>query len=242
MKLTAITSLRPALLLAVCLAPAASAALIYTSGPLNLLIPDDTETGLVRTLDVAESFAVGSVTLNLNLSVPAGTTGWAGDLYAYLQHDTGFSVLLNRPGRTAGNPFGYGDGQAMAISLRDDAVNGDLHSYRTVATGSENVALSNPLADAWQPDGRITDPASVVTGDPRNALLGQFIGADSAGTWTLFIADLSGGSQFQLDSWALQITPIPEPATFGAMSGLALLVLALWRRASSNRTNGVQHS
>lgn len=226
-------SWQTALLLALCLAPAASAAVVYSSGTLNLPIPDDTETGLVRTLNVVESFAVGSVTVNLNLSVPSGGTGWAGDLYAYLQHDTGFSVLLNRPGRTDASPFGYSDGQPLTISLRDDAANGDLHSYRSVATGSENVALSGPLTGAWQPDGRTSDPASVVTGDPREALLNQFGGVNSAGIWTLFLADLSGGNQFQLDSWELEIgsfTPVPEPQTVRLVTGVMLLGGALWRR------------
>jgi len=234
MKNTASLSLRAALLLALCPVPVASAAVVYTSGTLNLAIPDDTETGLVRTLEVAESFAVGSVTVSLNLSVPAGQTGWTGDLYAYLQHDAGFSVLLNRPGRTAASPFGYGDSQALTISLRDDAPNGDMHSYRTVATGGENVALTGPLTGAWQPDGRITDPAEVLTGDLRSAMLSQFRGLDSAGTWTLFLADLSGGNQYRLDSWGLELAdfaPVPEPAAVGVLSALTLLGLAVWHRS-----------
>ncbi|HTH47808.1 MAG TPA: PEP-CTERM sorting domain-containing protein [Candidatus Limnocylindria bacterium] len=229
MNTTASPSWRTALLLALCLAPAVSAAVFYTSGTLDLPVPDDTDTGLVRTLEVADSFTVASLTVSLNLSVPAGEIGWAGDLYAYLQHDTGFSVLLNRPGRTAGSPFGYADGQSLTISLRDDATNGDLHTYRTALGGG---ALTGPLTGAWQPDGRTTDPASAVTGDPRTALLSQFDGVNSAGTWTLFLADLSGGGRYQLNDWSLNLegSPVPEPAVTVVTTSFLLTAWSLLRR------------
>lgn len=98
--------------------PAHAQSVSYDSGMLNAPIPDDTDTGIVLTLDVTESFAVADIRV----------------------------------------------------------------SYRTVVTGSENVAFGGLLSGAWRPDGRATDPSSVVTGDPRPLLLGEFAGLDSAGT------------------------------------------------------------
>lgn len=216
------------------LALTARAAVIITSGSLNTPIPDDTDTGLVHSLNVPDSFIVGSVSVSLNLSVPGGDYGWTGDLYAYLQHGNGLSVLLNRPGRTDGSTAaGYGDNQTLTVSFTDGAANGDIHNYRLNVTGSDVIPLTGPLTGAWQPDGRATDPALTLTADPRTALLGQFNGLDSAGTWTLFLADLSGGSRFQLDSWGVELsafTPVPEPETVGCVVGVALLGFAAWGR------------
>ncbi len=215
------------------LALTARAAVIITSGGLNTPIPDDTDTGLVHSLAVTDSFSVGSVSVSLNLSVPGGDYGWTGDLYAYLQHGAGLSVLLNRLGRTDGAPLGYGDNQAINVSFTDGAANGDIHNYRLNVTGSDVIPLTGPLTGAWQPDGRATDPALSLTADPRTALLGQFNGLDSAGTWTLFLADLSGGGRLQLDSWGVELgafSPVPEPAAIGCAVGVALLGFAAWRR------------
>ncbi len=215
------------------LALTTQAAVVINSGTLGTPIPDDTDTGLVHSLAVADSFSVGSVSVSLNLSVPGGDYGWTGDLYAYLQHGAGLSVLLNRPGRTDGAPLGYGDNQSINVSFTDGAANGDVHNYRLNVTGSDVIPLTGPLTGAWQPDGRATDPAISLTADPRTALLGQFNGLDSAGTWTLFLADLSGGGRLQLDSWGVELsafTPVPEPETVGCVAAVALLGFAAWRR------------
>lgn len=218
---------------AVTLATAAHAQVVYTSGALNLGIPDDTSAGIASTLNVMESEVVTSVSLALNLSVPAGDYGWFGDLYGYLQHDSGLAVLINRPGRTAANPTGYDDGQAVTITFSDAAANGDLHGYRTTLYGDESTPLAGPLTGAWQPDGRATDPALTLDTDARTALLGQFNGGSMVGNWTLFLADLSGGGQYRLDSWSLtlnDISPVPEPAALGVVLGAALVGFAAWHR------------
>jgi len=217
----------------------ANAAVVVTSGSLGALIPDDTETGFVHTLHVADSFEIASVSMSLNLTAAPGGYGWTGDLYCYLQHGTDLSVLLNRPGRSAGSaPAGYADNRAINVSFSDDAANGDIHNYRLKLTGSDLLPLAGTLGGAWQPDGRATDPGAVSAGDSRTALLGQFGGRNSAGDWTLFLADLSGDGQFRLDSWSISfdaVTPVPEPAQYAMLTALGLLSLAFVRSTLEHR-------
>lgn len=225
---------RLSVLVGLAVATSANAAVVYTSGTLNTAIPDDTSTGLATALQVVETAPVSSVSVSLNLSVPAGQTGWFGDLYGYLQHDSGLAVLVNRSGRTGGNATGYADGQSVAVTFADGAANGDIHSYRFTLFGDENTAISGPLTGTWDVDGRAVDPGTVLASDPSTAMLSQFNGVNPAGTWTLFLADLSGGGQFQLDSWGLEfsgISPVPEPASYAVVAA-GLLGFALLRRAA----------
>lgn len=221
---------------------AGAAPVSISSGPLNAPIPDQSNTGIAYTLTVPESLILTSVSLSLNLSVPAGSFGWFGDLYAYVQHDSGFSVLLNRPGRDTGNIAGYDDGQAINVTFADGAANGDLHTYRTALNGDENTGLTSALTGLWQPDGRAVDPAVTVASDLRTATLAQFNGLNSAGVWTLFLADLSSEAVYQIDDWSLQLegyeephSDVPEGSTCAAGLALAAAGLLTWLRRTSNR-------
>ncbi len=184
----------------------------------NLLIPDGDPSGLALTRTVH----IPVPQLN-TLGVWLETSGgWNGDLYAWLAHDTGFSVLLSRPGRSATLLDGY-PGSGMTISLRDSAAQ-DIHLYELATpAGGEPT-------DWWQPDGRDTSPFDVVSTDPRTAMLSSFSGLDSSGDWTLFIADLVPGEQATLVSWGLYFNPVPEPST-------ALLLAAASWLASRRRRN-----
>jgi subtilisin-like proprotein convertase family protein len=219
---------------AAALAVTASAAVVeFDSGPLNQWLPDDSATGFASTISVADSGIVAGVSVRFELSVPANQTGWLGDLYAYLRHDDGFAVLLNRPGRTAVNPFGYGDGQTMNLTFADSALNGDIHGFRAASPLNASGSLVSPLLGAWAPDGRAVDPAVVLDTTPRTALLGAFAGHSLDGNWTLFVADLSGGGQHCLDRWALEFevepSAVPEPANTAAAVTIGLLAFACWR-------------
>src|SRR5206468_1563155 len=72
-------------------------------GQASLAIADGNASGVSDLRQSSSSItAIGSLTVSLNISGE-----FNGDLYAYLRHDSGFSILLNRPGRTADSPSGY---------------------------------------------------------------------------------------------------------------------------------------
>ena len=187
----------------------------FTFSGLNAAVPDGNPNGLSNTQTISTSTtAIGALTLTLNLF---GT--YNGDIYAYVTHSSGFAVLLNRVGRTGNTgsaSFGYGDA-GFQVTFSDSASNGDVHVYRNVMT----PGAGSPLTGLWQPDARDVDPGLVTDTSTRSAYLSSFNGLDPNGSWTLFIADMSSGDTFTLDSWGLDITPVPEPATWAA--GLLIL-------------------
>lgn len=202
---------------------------VFKTADLNLAVPDGNSAGLVSTIHV-HGIAANPFGVEVHLTLRGlGEGGYAGDLYVTLQHHSGFSVLLNRPGSIAGRPGGYADGAGMDLVFSDQA-SADIHDYRLTLSGSHTVPLPGVLTGMWQPDGRNVDPGSEVWGATRTAMLDAFSGIDPNGDWNLFVADLSGGGEFELNSWAMQITPVPESETFAFAGGLSLLVWATGRR------------
>src|SRR5690242_3521149 len=94
----------------------------YSFSP-SLAIPDGNGTGMSDSHIISGSAipAIGDVQVILDIS-----GNYNGDLYVYLRHETetspgtflsdGLSVLLNRPGRTLGNPSGNSD-SGLQITL-----------------------------------------------------------------------------------------------------------------------------
>lgn len=189
----------------------------------NSVIPDNDTGGLANFHSLTSSISnITDVQLTLNI-----TGGYNGDYYAYLTHSSGFTILLNRVGSTAGNPFGSIDSGFTNVVFSGSALN-DIHDYQSVTD-----PLGGPLVGGvWAVDGRNVDPAFAVDTDPRTAFLSSFNGLDANGGWTLFIADLAPAGQGTLVSWDLTITgfsAIPEPGTWLAGT-MAVASLALWRR------------
>jgi subtilisin-like proprotein convertase family protein len=196
----------------------AAASTTWTGPTWNVstLIPDNDEVGFVdtRTINIPQVTEIENVTVHLNFS-----GGWNGDLYAYVLHDSGFAVLLNRPGRS----LSALDGSAtvgMDITFDDSAVS-DIHTAIPLSGGS--------VSGIYQPDGRETDPYNTLNSDTRTAMLADFIGLDPNGEWKLFVADQSPGEESTLQSWSLTITAVPEPSA-AALGGLGVLLLLRRRR------------
>jgi subtilisin-like proprotein convertase family protein len=195
-------------LLATLLAPP-SHAQIFTFG--GGAIPDGNATGIsfTETITSAET-SISTIKVTLNI-----TGDFNGDLYLELRHGSAFSVLLNRPGVTAGNSFGFSD-NGYNITLDDDAA-GDVH-FATSGSGQ--------VTGEWQPDARDGDPASA----PRTSFLDAFENLDPNGQWTLFAADLQNTGTSQIQSWGMELTAIPEPHHYAFAAGLGLIGLATWHR------------
>jgi subtilisin-like proprotein convertase family protein len=136
--------------------------------------------------------------------------GWNGDLYAYLVNGSGFTVLLDHIGTgTYGNA-----GAGFNVQLSDSGATG-LGSY--MANGSGTVT------GTWQADG---------------AGFGSFLGLNPNSTWSLFVADTSGGGVSTVQSWGLQmdIVAVPEVETWVA-AALAGMFGAFWiSRAMGGRS------
>jgi hypothetical protein len=190
---------------------------------LNQAIPDGNAAGFsdVRTINSAIAH-LSSVRIQLRV---AGE--FNGDLYGYVRRvnatGTNYCVLLNRPGRTTGNPYGYADA-GLDVTFAATAANGDIHNYQAIT----NLPADTPLTGLWQPDGRTTDPDSVLASDVPTTSLASFTGANASGIWTLFLADLDSGATNLLVDWAVELTgtanppilwPAPDSLTYGTALG-----------------------
>jgi len=204
------------LLLGAALSPPLRAQLTesYSFTP-NLLVPDGIMAGLGDVRSVGSGLGV-ITSLNVRLKI---TGEFNGDIYAYLRHANGFTVLLNRPGKTTNNPEGYPD-SGLDVTFQDGAANGDVHQYQAILTPGPGL----PLTGLWQPDGRTNDPVFVTDGSPRVNALTNFNGLDPNGGWTLFVADLKNGGTNLVAGWGLDITgqaypkltwPNPADITYG---------------------------
>lgn len=197
------------LLLATVLATTLAAhATIYTTNWSNGfanggVVPDNNFSGWADTRSVSTMPAGIFTGLSVDLQLSGG---WNGDLYAYLVHSSGFSVLLDHVG-TPGLTYGYGDA-GMNVTLA--ATGSSIHSY-----GGGNVFSSTPTG-TWMTDNTSGSLASFLSTSPN-------------GTWSLFIADLSAGGVTTVQSWGLQmdIVAVPEVETWVA-AALAGMFGAFW--------------
>ncbi len=173
-------------------------------------IPDGNPVGWMGQFNVTgASGQVSGVQVTLDI-----TGGYNGDLYAYLVSPQGQrAVLLNRPGISGTNPFGYGD-SGLAVTF-DMAAAKDVHSYGLSFALNSNGQVTG----TWAADGRDIDPQSdghTFDSAPTTGglnLLSGLAGADMNGAWTLFLADCAvGGGAATLQAVGMQISTVPEPS------------------------------
>jgi subtilisin-like proprotein convertase family protein len=192
-------------------------------------IPDDDASGVAYSFNLSdEATTITSVSVTLSVS-----SGWNGDLYAYLSYGDGFAVLLNRVGVTAGNEEGYANpGFNVTLSSSGTA---DIHNYQTL---SPTYNANGQLEGTWAADGRYLNPASSGSdfyAASRDNTLSVFNGLDPNGTWTLFIADVNGGSISTIDGWSVNVTAVPEPGSLALLFTGALTLLIVARRRANRR-------
>ena len=183
------------------------------------VVPDGNPVGWFDTRTLSGITTTSITDVNVQLSI---TGDWNGDLYVYVQHLSGISILLNRTGKTSGDPFGASS-EGFNVLFDDTGANGDSHINFTGA------AITS--GGGWAPDGRHVSPSTVLDSDSRTHLLSGFNGMDPNGSWTLFVADMSGdGTAPVVTQWGLEVTSIsaiPEPGQtlgLGLILGSALLI------------------
>jgi len=170
------------------------------------VVPDNNFSGWADTRTVAAIPAGTFTSLAVNLQLAGG---WNGDLYAYLVHSSGFTVLLDHVGTGVSGVSSYGYGDAgMNVTLAASGTS--IHQY------GGNSTFSATPAGSWMTDN-------------TSGSLGSFLSTNPNGTWSLFIADVSGGGVSTVQSWGLQmdIVAVPEVETWVA-AALAGAFGAFW--------------
>ncbi len=197
-------------------------------------IPDGSLAGRVSPVNVAESFAVGTVEVRLNGIVHP----WIGDLQVRLSHGGTEFVLFSRID-LANSDFGdssnlngiYTFGDSGTVNIADAAA----------SAGDVNIPAGTYLcADANELDASLSIP---------------FHNADANGMWTLTVVDAASSFAGSFTSWDLILTHAGEtacgepacPADFNNVNGVTVQdifdFLTAWLAgnpsADFNHVNGV---
>lgn len=196
------------------LASAQGASLFEIAYPVaSGLLPDGDLNGRV---DVRRVSGVGGTITDVDVWVDIRGVGydggWVGDLYGALRHESGYAVLLNRPGRSPADAFGV-SGTGITGWFDDAAAAGDVHLLMDV---------DGEHSGTWQPDGRLllpTAPAGEFDEADRPALLGTLVGLPVDGDWTLWLVDASSGGRMELREWGLRIAYDPAGSAPGDPGG-----------------------
>ncbi len=121
-----------------------------TNFSVNTAVPDAVPSGLASTKIVSTPIAyISGLKVSLKLT---GT--WNGDLYCYLTHSSGYTVLLNRVGRRSSSSLGYGD-EGFDVTFDDSASNGDIHIYRRKLNSGNEIT-------GYTPPSIVTSPLSLT--------------------------------------------------------------------------------
>ncbi|MCX6896740.1 MAG: PEP-CTERM sorting domain-containing protein [Verrucomicrobia bacterium] len=211
-------------LMAMALAGAASATMVVSDNwNIGQVIADGSPVGMTvsQTFGGLDASAINDVTVRLNL-----TGGYNGDLYGYLvlqsaDLSTTTAILLDRIG-----PGAYGNsGSTISVTLSGNIAGGSSFYLGDIGSVGATGNVTTDVGQNYTPDGNAT-------------ALSVFNSHIANGTWTLFLADLSSGSQSTLVSWGLDISVVPEPATwalivFGSLVGICAAARRVRRRQAA---------
>lgn len=184
------------------LALAAHGSMVYSfSGDPTQVIPDNNPSGVAYEFDFSYTGrAITDVSVTFTI-----TGGWNGDLYAHLSHGSDTLVLLNRVGVSASSTYGYGDA-GFDITLSDAGLE-NIHAYG----GNGGSQLTGTFLADGQATSPLAEPESFSAGGGSATFANTFANTDPNGSWSLFFADVSGGSVATLEDWSVNISAVPEP-------------------------------
>lgn len=195
--------------------PAVARAALFASWSGSDIINESTGVAYPFTLSSTRN-SITSISVAFTIS-----GGYNGDLYAYLSHDAGFSVLLNRVGRTAVNTDGFST-PGFVVTLSTSA-SGDIHNYESL---SPIYNGNGQITGTWAADGRDVLPDAAYDTTPRTAGLDTFNTLNPNGDWTIYFFDASPGGVSTLESWSVNVSAdvnaVPEPvnAALGVCGGI----------------------
>jgi hypothetical protein len=108
---------------------------------INDTVPDNNASGLsdAQTIGGSSINEIADVQVTLHIS-----GGFNGDLYCYVSHSSGFSVLLNRTGKTSSSAFGYAD---PGFDVTFKGAGNDVHFYQTFSPSFDGQGR---LTGMWQ--------------------------------------------------------------------------------------------
>lgn len=149
----------------------------FSSGTLNLAIPDFDPLGVSSSLEVPNKFRLADV----NVEVTIDHT-FTGDLQVFLEHNGVEVLLIDRPGQPL-TLFGCPEDNWVGVAIDDEGAGGPI----------ENQCLLG---------GNLTSPPAYTPNNP----LSTFDTMGSEGTWTLRVVDNADLDTGTLISWKLTIS------------------------------------
>lgn len=158
-------------------------------------IPDNSSTGLVRTINVPDTFVVGDVRVTLAL-----THGFIGDLTIQLTHGSTTVTLADHVG--------------LGVLGSDATLNGE---YVFADAAQQTLWAAAPLSS----NGVLVPPGVYRASDAGAATIGlnhAFVGQSASGPWTLRVIDAAPGFAGTLAGWSL-VLDAAGPSTCPTPSG-----------------------